>query len=121
MNNISFKQVVAIVLGISALLGAAWKIDARYTTREIHELKAQELKTEYKTMISDMQKQMIQIQRNNRLAAAQNQLWYWQNQCQTLEGQVGREPYNNAAKAQLTDAKRQRDFWQREVHKLMNQ
>jgi TolA-binding protein len=114
MNKSSFngrvKQVSAVILGILMLLGAAWAIDERYATREVTEL-----------WLSDMQKQMIQIQKNQQVGAAQQQLWYWQQKVEELTGYCARNPTDQAARARLNDAKRQRDFWQRETHKLLNQ
>ena len=108
ISNGRIKQVVSIILGISALLGAAWAIDERYATREVTEL-----------WISDLQKQMIQIQKGQQTSAAQQQLWYWQQQVEVLTAHCARNPTDNYAKSRLTEAKRQRDYWQREVHKMM--
>lgn len=108
--NGRIKQVVSVILGILALLGAAWAIDERYAPREVTAL-----------WISDLQKQMIQIQRNNQLTAAQNQLYYWQRQVESLTDRCARAPADQYCRQNLNEAKRQRDFWQREVHKLMNQ
>lgn len=110
MNNGKFKQITGVILGVFALLGAAWGIDKRYATREVTEL-----------WLSDMQKQMIIIQKNQRTSAAQQQLWYWQQQVEQLTAHSARNPTDNYARGRLTDAKKQRDYWQREVHKLINQ
>ena len=117
---INLKQIAAVVLGLLALLTAAWGVDSRFITREIHELKSEALKTEYKMLISDIQKQMIQIQRNNALSAAQNQLWYWQSQVENLTGVSARSPYDKMARQRLTYAKGKRDYWQRKVNDLIN-
>lgn len=108
-SNGKFKQISGVVLAIFALLGAAWGIDKRYATREVTEL-----------WISDLQKQMIQIQKGQKTSQAQQQLWFWQQKVEELTGACARQPTNQALKSQLIDAKRQRDFWQREVHKLLN-
>jgi hypothetical protein len=122
MNGvISIKQTITAILGLLALLGAAWGIDERFMTREIHELKSDELKTEYRMMISDMQKQMIQIQRNNQLSSAQNQLWYWQSQVENLTGMSAKNPWDANVKEKLIYAKGKRDYWQDKVNELINQ
>jgi len=105
---------------VLVLFGLAWGINDRFTPREIHELKAEELKTEYKMLISGMQQQMIQIQRNNQLSAAQNQLWYWQSQVENLTGISARNPWDNNTKARLSYAKKKRDYWQDKVNSLIN-
>jgi hypothetical protein len=110
ISNGRIKQISAVILGISGLLGAAWAIDDRYATREVTTL-----------WISDLQKQMIQIQKTQQTSAAQQQLWYWQQQVEQLTGYCARNPGDQPARIRLNDAKRQRDYWQREVHKLMNQ
>lgn len=110
ISNGKIKQVVTVIGGILALLGGAWAIDERYATREVTTL-----------WISDLQKQMIQIQKTQQTSAAQQQLWYWQQQVEQLTAESARDPNNTHKSGQLTDAKNQRDYWQREVHKLMNQ
>jgi len=108
--NGKFKVIAGTILTVFALFGAVWGLNDQFTPREVHEL-----------WVADMQKQMIQIQKNNQVAAAQNQLWYWQAQVERLTGEVARAPSNQFKKNQLTEAKKQQTFWQREVHKLMNQ
>jgi hypothetical protein len=110
MNNGKFKQITGVILGVFALLGAAWGIDKRYATREVTEL-----------WLADMQKQMIIIQKNQRTGAAQQQLWYWQQKVEEKTRTYARNTADRQAQQDLTDAKKQRDYWQREVHKLMNQ
>ena len=107
--NGRFKQVSAVILGVSALLGVAWGTDDRYATREVAEL-----------WISDLQKQMIQIQKTQQTSAAQQQLWYWQQKVEELTAVSARNPGDQPARLDLNNAKNQRDYWQREVHKLMN-
>lgn len=119
MNN-SLKQTVSVLTGVLVLFGLAWGINDRFTPREIHELKAEELKTEYKMMISDMQKQMIQIQRNNQLSAAQNQLWYWQSQVENLTRTSAQNPQNRDIRGRLDYAVNKRDYWQNKVNNLIN-
>jgi len=108
--NGKLKQISAVILALFSLLAAAWGIDKRYAPREVTEL-----------WISDLQKQMIQIQKNSTLSAAQQQLWYWQRQVETLTDRCARIPNDQPARSQLTEARQKRDYWQREVHKLMNQ
>ena len=121
MNNLNIKQILSGLTAVLILFGLAWGINDRFTPREIHELKAEELQTEYKTMISGMQQQMIQIQKNNQLSAAQNQLWYWQSQVENLTGVYARNPNDRMTRERLTYARGKRDYWQRLVNTLMGQ
>jgi len=108
--NGKFKIIAGTILTVFALFGAVWGLNDQFTPREVHEL-----------WVSDLQKQMIQIQRNNQLSAAQNQLYYWQRQVEALTDRCAKNPGDQYCRSQLTDARKQRDFWQREVHKLLNQ
>lgn len=107
--NGKFKIIAGSILTVFTLFGAVWGLNEQFTPREIHEL-----------WVSDIQKQMIQIQKNSQVNAAQNQLLYWQRQVEALTNQSARDPSNQYTRGRLTEAKRQRDFWQREVHKLLN-
>ena len=108
-SNGKIKQISAVILALFALLAAAWGIDERYAPREVTEL-----------WISDLQKQMIQIQKSQQTSAAQQQLWFWQQKVEELTGYTARHPEDQAARQRLTEAKNQRDYWQREVNKLLN-
>lgn len=104
-----FKTITGIVLTIAALLGAAWAFDKKYTPREVTEM-----------LISQLQQNQMQIQKNIQVQNAQQWLWFWQMKVEEFTGLCNREPQNQDAKIRLSEAVSKRDYWQNQVNQLMN-
>jgi hypothetical protein len=98
------------VLTISALLGAAWAFDKRYMPREVTEM-----------LVAQVQQNQMQIQKNTQQANAQNWLLFWQMQVTQKTGECAANPGSQVLRQQLNHAIKQRDIWQKEVNRLMNQ
>lgn len=107
--NGKFTKAAAIVLTVSALLGAAWAFDKRYTPREITEME-----------IAQLQNNQMQIQRNIQIQNAQQWLWFWQMKVEEFTAICSRDPNNQNARIRLNEAKAKRDYWQGQVNRLMN-
>ena len=106
----SIKQLVVILSLIGAIVGAAWALDARYTPREVTNL-----------LIADLQHNQLLIQNNTKIQNAQNWLMFWTMKVNTLEQECQAQPSNPTKQIELNNAKRQRDRWQNEVNRLMNE
>lgn len=102
-------KIAGVVLTISALIGAVWAFDKRYTPREVVEME-----------IAQLQNNQMQIQKNIQIQNAQQWLWFWQMKVEEFTGLCSREPYNQDYKARLNEAKSKRDYWQNQVNRLMN-
>ena len=106
----TIKQLSAILGLIGLVVGGSYALDKRYTPREVT-----------KFHIADLQRNQMQIQRNIQIQSAQQWLFYWQTQVNRWTQQCIQYPYNESFKHQLNEAKRQRDIWQRETNRLMQQ
>ena len=108
MNN-KFKAFAGVVLTISALVGAAWAFDKKYTPREVMEM-----------MVSDLQQNQMQSKKNIQVQNAQQWLWFWQMKVEEYTAICSREPSNQEARRKLMEARQKRDEWQGRVNNLMS-
>ena len=108
--TISAKQILAAVFGLLTVVAAVYGMTEYFTPREVAEL-----------WIADLQQNQMQIQRNSQIQNAQNWLLFWQMRVSNLQAACSGRPFDENLKAQLAEAKRQRDIWQREVNRLMQQ
>ncbi len=106
MNN-TYK----IIAGILALFGTAWAayagLNKLFGPREV-----------YRIELAGMSQQMLEIQRNNRIAYWLNVRFYWQQRVEQLEYEYGLEPWNNNKKQRLQGARVKRDEADREIRRL---
>jgi hypothetical protein len=72
-------------------------------------------------LVAQVQQNQMQIQKNTQQANAQNWLLFWQMQVTQKTGECAANPGNQATRQQLNHAIKQRDIWQKEVNRLMNQ
>jgi hypothetical protein len=108
--TISAKQILAAVVGLLTIVAAVYGMTEYFTPREVAEL-----------WIADLQQNQMQIQRNSQIQNAQNWLLFWQMRVSNLQAACHGRPFDENLKAQLAEAKRQRDIWQQEVNRLMQQ
>jgi hypothetical protein len=106
----NIKQLILILSLIGTIVGAAWALDKRYMPREVTEI-----------MIAGVQKNQLQIQKNSKIQNAQNWLLFWTMRVNSLQQECIQNPNSGRKKVELDEAIRQRNIWQNEVNRLMQQ
>ncbi len=106
MNN-TYK----VIAGILTLFGTAWGayagLNKLFVPREV-----------YRIELAGMSREMLEIQRNNRITYWLNVRFYWQQRVEQLQYEYGLEPWSVSKKQLLQEAKSKRDEADREIRRL---
>jgi len=106
----TIKQIATVLTALFALLGAAWGLNKQFTPREVTEM-----------MVADVQQNQMILNKTGQRQNALNWLSYWQIKVTRLTGECAVAPNNMFKKNELKEAIKQRDIWQIEVNRLMQQ
>ncbi len=106
--NGKFTKIAGVILTTSALIGAVWAFDKKYTPREVTEM-----------MIAQVQQNQMTLNKQFQVQNAQQWYWYWQMQVELYISLCAREPRNTTYRDGLTRAKQNRDTWKSKVYELM--
>lgn len=103
----SWKTITGGVLTLFALLGAAWGLNKQFVPRETYDLQ-----------LVGLNKQLLQMQKNNERMFWVLERKRWQDKIEQLQYECGRDAGNQRLKELLDEAIRRRDEAEREIQRL---